>query len=212
MTDRPWLTVFAGPNGSGKSTLYREIAAAGHDLGTYINADDLAAALHAKAQAKGRKLARQPFEWPAFIEAGQRRQHCLEVGAPFAFETVFSHPSKIEFIKLAKAHGFNVMLLAVSTESVDVNVARVKKRVAEGGHDVPLDKILSRFPRAVANLAPASLLADEAYLFDNSGPAMRLAASVTRGPCGKPALRFAPPPPAWVLAWAQRVTALVSRP
>ena len=209
MTDQPWLTIFAGPDGSGKSTLRAKIVSEGYDLGTYINADDIASAMVQLAQLKGRRAKREAFERPAFEEAEARRQQCLEAGAPFSFETVFSHPSKIEFIKLAKAHGFRVKLLIVGTESAQISIARVKKRVAEGGHDVPEDKIVARYERTMRHLRIASLLADQTYVFDNSGSFMRSVASMIRRPGEKPGFRFAPPLPAWVLAWAQAVTALL---
>lgn len=203
------MTIFAGPNGSGKSTLKQKISDLGYGLGTYINADDIATEMHSRALAGAAKAARKSFERPAFHEAGARRQQSLEAGGTFSFETVFSHPSKIDFIKLAKAHGFRVKLLIVSTESAEISIARVQKRVAEGGHDVPKDKIISRYARSMGLIVPASWHADEAYLFDNSGPAMRAVASFVRGPTHKPNVRFAPPLPAWVLAWARALTALV---
>ena len=209
MTEQPWLTIFAGPNGSGKSTLRAKIASDGYDLGTYINADDIASALFHLAQLKGARAKREAFERPAFDEAEARSQQCLEAGASFSFETEFSHPSKIEFIKLAKAHGFRVKLLIVSTESAQISIARVKKRVAEGGHDVPEGKIVAGYERTMRHLRVASLLADQTFVFDNSASSMRSVASMICTASEKPGFSFAPPLPAWVLAWAQAVTALV---
>ncbi|GAB4017508.1 hypothetical protein [Spirosoma koreense] len=86
----------------------------------------------------------------------------------FAFETVMSHPDKLEIMRLARDAGFTVRLYYITTRDPDINVARVKNRVALGGHPVDEAKIRSRYLGSLDNLAGALRLADEAYLFDNS--------------------------------------------
>ena len=86
----------------------------------------------------------------------------------FTVETVMSHVSKLEFIRAAKEKGFRVYLYFVSTSSPEINVGRVHTRVQRGGHDVPEDKIRTRYEKSLANLREAILLSDRAYLFDNS--------------------------------------------
>lgn len=56
----------------------------------------------------------------------------------------------------------------------DLSAARVADRVAQGGHDVPLEAIARRFPASLANLPAALALADRAYIFDNSEERRRL--------------------------------------
>lgn len=86
----------------------------------------------------------------------------------FTIETVMSHESKLNFMRAAKEKGFKVYLYYVSTSSPEINVGRVATRVQEGGHDVPLDKIRSRYYRSLKQLRDAILLSDRAYIFDNS--------------------------------------------
>ncbi|TXI78895.1 MAG: hypothetical protein E6Q44_10265 [Flavobacteriales bacterium] len=87
----------------------------------------------------------------------------------FSLETVFSHPNKLELMKRAKAMGYKVYLYFISTEDPAINVQRVKDiRVKQGGHDVPKDKIISRYHRTMANLPEALSIAYHAYLWDNS--------------------------------------------
>ncbi len=211
MVDAPVLTVFAGPNGSGKSTLKKAIAAAGVLLGPFINADEIAAAMTLDTTATGQVVTRTDIEYSAFLEADQRRQEALKEGKSFSFETVFSHPSKIDFIAAAKLRGFRVRLYFVSTENSLLNVARVQLRVTKGGHDVPVDKIIARYRRTMSHLAPACMKIDEAFLFDNSTETMRLAASIDRTNPAAPVFRFVEPLPTWIVAWGEEMAALLKR-
>ena len=86
----------------------------------------------------------------------------------FTIETVMSHESKLDFMRAARDHGFRIYLYYISTSSPEINVGRVATRVIRGGHDVPEDKIKSRYERSLRNLHEAILLSDRAYIFDNS--------------------------------------------
>jgi predicted ABC-type ATPase len=85
-------------------------------------------------------------------------------------ETVFSDPSgdKLAFLREAMTAGYRVVLLFIGLDSPELSQARVIQRVAEGGHDVPDEKLFSRFPRTLENLARATSFVDEARLYDNS--------------------------------------------
>jgi predicted ABC-type ATPase len=96
------------------------------------------------------------------------RRKLLKERKKFSFETVFSHSSKIDFMREAVKVGYKVYLYFVSTESPDINVFRVKARKMKGGHDVPEDKIRSRYDRSMDFMFDASLVADRSYFFDNS--------------------------------------------
>lgn len=109
----------------------------------------------------------------------------ISTGVSFCYETVFSHQSKIDFIKQAMLSGYVVNLIYIHLDSPDLNVARVFQRVSEGGHKVPEDKILSRIPRTQENIKAALLIADYADVYDNSDDIEphKLQASVERGIC-----------------------------
>ncbi|MBL0739851.1 zeta toxin family protein [Chryseolinea lacunae] len=97
------------------------------------------------------------------------REELLKREISFTMESVFSHIDKVNFMQRAKDSGFKVYLYFVSTESPAINIKRVAGRVAAGGHDVPTDKILTRYERTMRNLEPALKVAYRAYIFDNSG-------------------------------------------
>ncbi len=93
----------------------------------------------------------------------------LRLRKKFSFETVFSHRGKLDFIQEAKAQGYIVYFYFVSTEDPEINVYRVKEvRVKQHGHDVPEDKIRSRYLRTMDLMYEASQLAYRSYYFDNS--------------------------------------------
>lgn len=161
----PTVIVFAGPNGSGKSTTTARVLD-DPELkfdGEYINADDIAKGLEgaiADPQARNLKAAQI---------AEERRHTALKEGRAFAFETVMSTPGKVALLTEAKAKGYEVTLAFVTTSDPAINVQRVADRVLKGGHDVPADKIASRYHSAMNLLACAVEHADTALIVDNSG-------------------------------------------
>jgi predicted ABC-type ATPase len=96
-------------------------------------------------------------------------EELLACGLSFSFETVMSHPSKIELFARARAEGYRTYLYFIATDSAVVNRGRVRERVAKGGHDVPEDKILERYERSLRLVRDALAHAYRAFIFDNSG-------------------------------------------
>ena len=167
---RPVFYLLAGPNGAGKSTLYRAALATGliPPEAEFVNAD-LHEAAHLQDITHPGKRSQMAREW-----ADQRRAACLAAGDAFVSETVFSHPSKLELLAAAQAAGFAVVLLVVCVDEPRQLLARVQQRAQEGGHSVPPERILARYPRTLANLAKALQRADLALLYDTSGPRNRV--------------------------------------
>jgi predicted ABC-type ATPase len=104
----------------------------------------------------------------AQILADYLRKCLLDEKKKFSFETVFSHASKLEIMREATAMGYKVYLYFVSTEDVKINKLRVLSRTAQGGHNVPVDKIESRYYRSLDLLFDAAQIAYQAFFFDNS--------------------------------------------
>lgn len=96
------------------------------------------------------------------------RKKLLKENRKFSFETVFSHPAKLDIMQQAKQQGYKVYLYFVSTESPEINIYRVQVRKDKGGHDVPAEKIKSRYERSLNLMFDAAQLAYQAYFFDNS--------------------------------------------
>ena len=160
----PGLVVVAGPNGAGKSTFIELYV---HDLGLpYVNADHIARILR-EAQPDS---SQRDLDQRAFDEAERLRDDLLELRFGFCTETVFSDPvgSKLDFLARARAAGFFVTLVFIGLENPGISLGRVRQRVAQGGHDVPEGRLISRFPRTLKNLRGAVPIVNEAFLFDNT--------------------------------------------
>ena len=96
------------------------------------------------------------------------RKKMLKANSSFACETVFSHPSKLDFLREAKKKGFKIYLYFISTKNPEINIERVENRIQHGGHAVPEEKVKSRYVKTMNNLFDAVVLSDKAFLFDNS--------------------------------------------
>ena len=195
---QPVFYLLAGPNGAGKSTLYKAVLAEGlvPRAAPFVNADlhETAALLHIADPAERSQQARH---W-----ADTERARCLSVGASFVSETVFSHTSKLDLIAAAQRAGFAVVLLVVCVNDPNMLLGRVAQRVEEGGHPVPPERILSRYPRTVRHLSMAVRRADLALLYDTSAPlgeAVQPPRMVARLRRGEVVWQAETPPP-WALS------------
>lgn len=167
------LWVLAGGNGAGKSSFYRTfLEPAGIP---FVNADLIARQVYER-QAEENSYAAAKI-------AEEQRERFLLKGQSFCFETVFSHPSKIDFIARAKALGYEIVLVFIHLTSADLNKARISQRVESGGHPVPDEKVEPRIHRALENLRKAIPLCDQVRLMDNSSARepLRLIATLRDG-------------------------------
>ena len=159
---KPVLIVIAGPNGSGKTTITSKILK--HEWlenALYVNPD---------------QVAQDRFgDWnspEAVLRAAQyceeQREACLRQGQSLIFETVLSTDSKVDFIRRAHEAGYFIRIFFVSTAHPAINAARIAQRVMEGGHDVPISKIISRYQKSILNCKRVAAIADRVYIYDNS--------------------------------------------
>ena len=159
---RPVLIVIAGPNGSGKTSVTSKILH--HEWledSEYINPDNVARDVFGdwNNQESVLKAANYCNEW---------RERCLAERKSHIFETVMSAADKVDYILRAKQAGFFIRLFFVSTESPTINAKRVANRVLNGGHDVPIPKILARYDKSIANGIALAPYVDRLYVYDNS--------------------------------------------
>lgn len=149
---KPEVVVFAGPNGSGKST-FTELLKPPMD---YINADEI------KKNLKCSDLE------AAQLAENQRETHMKQMNE-FCFETVLSTGRNIKLLQRAKEKGYFIRCYYILTADPMINVLRVKSRVESGGHDVPEEKIIIRYDRALALVKDLIKICDVCHIYDNSG-------------------------------------------
>lgn len=151
---RPVIVALAGPNGAGKTTFYHShLKTAGL---RFVNSDTLAKELNLDA-------------YSAASVAETIRRELLKQRESFVFETVFSDPfgAKLGFLKEAVQAGYTVILCFIGISGAETSEERVAMRVSQGGHDVPTEKLVSRFPRILANLKNAIQSLPHVWVFDN---------------------------------------------
>lgn len=156
----PTIVVLAGSNGAGKTTFHDLYLA---DLGwPFINADLIARELDPEQPAR--------VAYEAAELADRTRRALVARSESFVMETVFSDPvgDKIAFLREAQAQGYAIFLVFIGLSDVQLSIARVVYRTEGGGHDVPDEKLLERYPRTLENLRQAIPFVDLAIVLDNS--------------------------------------------
>lgn len=156
------LIIIAGPNGSGKTSVTQKFLHHEWAEGTiYINPDEVAKERFGDWNSREAIISAANYcaEW---------RERCLAEKNSFVFETVMSAEDKIDFIIRAKEAGFFVRLFFISTSHPSINAARIAGRVMEGGHDVPIPKIVSRYYKSIENCKTIAPVVDRLYVYDNS--------------------------------------------
>lgn len=98
----------------------------------------------------------------------QREEH-LEQMKEFCFETVLSTERNLKLLKKAKVKGYFIRCYYVLTADPMINVWRVRTRVESGGHDVPEDKIIKRYDKALELIKDLLKICDVCHIYDNSG-------------------------------------------
>lgn len=149
---KPEVVVFAGPNGSGKSTV-TELLKPPMD---YINADEIKKYLKC-SDLEAAQLAEK-----------QREDHIKQM-SEFCFETVLSTERNIKLLEKAKEKGYFIRCYYILTADPAINIWRVKSRVESGGHDVPEEKIIQRYDRALELIKELVKICDICHIYDNSG-------------------------------------------
>lgn len=159
---RPTLCIVAGPNGSGKtSTTMQLLHYEWTENSLYINPDNIAQEQFGDWNSPDAVMKAAEF-------ATKMRYECLEKRIDFVFETVFSSDEKLDFVRKAKENNFFVRIFFVCTESPEINVKRITQRYLNGGHEVPISKVVSRYYKSLLNMGKALSLVDRVYVYDNS--------------------------------------------
>lgn len=156
------IVIIAGPNGAGKTTFARQFIPATLRVTRFVNADLIAYGLSPFAPER------------EAVQAGKLMLHQMEklarLGESFCCETTLSGRSYARMIPAWQAKGFMVRLIFLALENVEIAIARVAKRVIQGGHSIPEDVIRRRFTAGLANFHNIyKNIVDSWHLYDTSG-------------------------------------------
>ena len=159
--DRLHLYIIAGCNGAGKTTASFTVLPEMLKCREFVNADEIAKGL-------------SPFNPEGVaIQAGRlmidRMIHLLKEGETFAFETTLATRSYVNLIQRSQKRGYFVTLLFFSLSTPEQAVARVAKRVSQGGHNIPTNVIMRRYDAGLQNFFQLyTPIVDFWTLYDNS--------------------------------------------
>jgi len=195
----PRIYVLAGVNGAGKSSV---VGARIREVGMqYFNPDEAAAAISAESgcsldEANGR----------AWTEGKERLEQAIRDRRDFSFETTLGANTIPRLLQQAAEEGFEVRVWFVGLASVEQHMARVRARVASGGHDIPEDKIRERWEGSRRNIIRLLQHLTELFVYDNSAerdpltgdnPPPRLLLHWKRGTIAGPSLAELQQTPEW---------------
>ena len=169
----PTLYVIAGCTGAGKTTFAKEFLPHEVKCLRFYNADEIARGLSPLDPSAGA------------IKAGRlllnEVRDSIDRHETFALESTLSGKTYVRIFSRALSLGYEIELHYLWLSDVKQAIARVRRRVRMGGHNVPVRDIRRRFKRSLAHLIDGYLpLATRWAVWDNRGlPAKRLATSAT---------------------------------
>jgi predicted ABC-type ATPase len=156
------IEIVAGPNGSGKSTFAQAYFRLQNGNARFINADTIASGLAAGNESQ------------AAFHAGRVMLSAIEEallgGETFAFETTLSGKTWLPILKKANERNYEITIYFVYLAKPSLNLQRIRQRVKEGGHSIPRETVLRRYPRSFLNFWNVYRpLSHNWFIFDNSG-------------------------------------------
>ena len=196
MANHPTLHIIAGPNGAGKTTFAFRSLRAFSGSSRFVNLDEIARGISPlDPMAQPELAARVAISLTAsFIHAGQS----------FSLETTMSGRTHLRTIARAQAAGFEVHLMFFLVGTPEECLARVARRVVEGGHFVPETDVRRWFARGLANLPAYAAACTLWQIFDASPPRPKVIAEGSKKQllyrAGEPSVR--PEIEAWLEALA----------
>lgn len=166
--------MIAGPNGVGKTTSAMMLLPEVLHFCEYVNADSIAVGLSPfKPEDAAFKAGRLMLERIHFLAAQKTN---------FAFETTGASKRFFPFLKKCKQSNFEVNVLFLWNNSVDISLKRIADRVERGGHGIPENIVRRRYKKCLQNFFNLySKIATSWFFYDNSEKYPKLLAAKYKG-------------------------------
>ncbi|HKU84731.1 MAG TPA: zeta toxin family protein [Casimicrobiaceae bacterium] len=161
--------MLAGCNGAGKSSIGG--AALRASGAPYFNPDEAARSILNANARRGASIAQEQANAAAWTEGRRLLERAIRENLDFAFETTLGGKTMTELLLQAAREGHHVHIWFSGLTSVELHLDRVRRRVAQGGHDIPEAKVRERYVRGRANLIRLMPGVASLRVFDNSADA-----------------------------------------
>ena len=156
------IIIIAGPNGAGKTSFANQYLPASDNALVYVNADEIA------HEMRSEQLSQGALDLRAGRAMLRRIDELAASRTEFMFETTLASLSYAPKIPVWQASGYLVALIYLRLPSVEASIARVRRRVAAGGHDIPEAVIRTRFAKSLDYLESIyKQIVDEWYVWDS---------------------------------------------
>jgi predicted ABC-type ATPase len=157
---RPLILVLAGVNGAGKSSVGGAML---QDQGlSWFNPDAFSRELMARSG-----VSKGIADGDAWAYGKARLEAAIAGGADFAFETTLGGDTMARLLGEAAAT-HDVIMIFCGLDSLERHIERVRLRVRHGGHDIPEERIRTRWTSARRNLIALLPRLAQLQVFDNS--------------------------------------------
>jgi predicted ABC-type ATPase len=157
----PVILVLAGVNGAGKSSLGGALIR-GRGL-QYFNPDEAARRIR-----EATDCAIEDANSLAWNEGKERLEAAIARRSNYAFESTLGGQTIPALLLGAARAGIDVIIWFVGLSSPEQHIARVRARVAAGGHDIPQDVVRRRWDDSRRHLIALMPAVAEIRVFDNS--------------------------------------------
>jgi predicted ABC-type ATPase len=162
---RPIVTVIAGPNGAGKTSLQSLLRQASLVNCNVLNIDALAIDLDT--------IPNDPLRYP--IELAKRTdkkfkelcERAILERIDFAFECNLRE-EQVKYLSLFDEAGYEINLVYLWLDKIEISFNRVNYRVSKGGHYVGKDSIIRNYNEGLKNLDKYFDNWNNVYVIDNS--------------------------------------------